>query len=395
MHVAFVGARGVPHGYSSTEQLALNVGKRLVARGHEFTVYCRSNQFEDHSPVFEGINRVFLPTVEHRVFGQVIHGFLAGCHATMRAYDIVHVQLLTNVYQSILPWLVRRNVVVNVDGEEWDNPKWPRPVRHAFFRSTVRATLLMCPEFITDAKGMYELYRERYGRESTMIGYGAEVIEPRRPELLGEYDLEPGRYFFVAARLVPSKQLHTIVDAFTAADPTRVLAIAGGGDYGSDYVRKIKERAGPKVRFLGMVSDQSLLDELYANAYAYIHGAALGGINSALLRPLGAGAPALSADTPVNREVLERADGSYCGRLWRTPEQLVDAITRCDQDEDLVASLAERSVHQIRERFSWDMVADQYETYYRGITEKWPPAEIRRRVHEEGEKYLQPAPGGS
>ena len=255
MHIAFIGARGVPHGYSSAEQLALNVGKRLVARGHEFTVYCRRNQFDDWSPVFEGINRVFLPTVEHRLFGQIIHGFLAGLHATTRSYDIVHVQALTNVFQSVLPWLVRRNVVINVNGEEWDNPKWPHNVRHAFFRSTVHATLRMNPEFITDAQGMYDLYLERYGRKSTMIGYGAEVVEPSRPELLQQYGLEPGRYFFIAARLVPSKQLDTIVDAFNAADPTRLLAIAGGGEYGSDYVRVIKQRAGPKVRFLGMVSD--------------------------------------------------------------------------------------------------------------------------------------------
>ena len=53
MKIAFIGARGIPHGYSSAEQIALNVGKRLVDRGHQFTVYCRSNLFEDKTPTHE------------------------------------------------------------------------------------------------------------------------------------------------------------------------------------------------------------------------------------------------------------------------------------------------------------------------------------------------------
>src|SRR6266540_1833556 len=387
MRIAFIGARGIPHGYSSTEQIALHVGKRLVQRGHQFTVYCRRNLFADRTPVYDGIKRVFLPTIEHKVFGQVIHGLLAGIHAAGQTYDVVHAQCLTNTFQSVVPWLIRRNVVINVNGQEWDNPKWPRTLRHVFFKSAVRAALIMCREIITDAQGMRDIYQDRYGRESTVIAYGAELVESMDPTILGRYGLEPHGYYLVAARLVPSNQIRTIVDAFNAAGAGRLLAIAGAGDPRSAYYQAVRAAAGPNVRFLGLISDQTHMDELYANAYAYLHGATLGGINSALLRPLGAGCPAIAAHTPFNREVLEWDDGGRCGPTWRDGEELRDAIRKFERDPQLVEGLREQSRRRIRENFTWDLVADQYEVFYRGFVERWPVARIRAEVAAQKEKY--------
>ena len=358
-----------------------------MQRGHQFTVYCRRNLFADRTPVYEGIHRVFLPTIEHKLFGQVIHGLLAGIHAAGRPYDVVHAQCLTNTFQSVVPWLIRRNVVINVNGQEWDNPKWPRTLRHVFFKSAVRTTLVMCREIITDAQGMRDIYQDRYGRESTVIAYGAELVESKNPAILARYGLEPHGYYLVAARLVPSNQIRTIVEAFNATGAGRVLAIAGAGDIRSAYYQAVRAAAGPNVRFLGLISDQTHMDELYANAYAYLHGATLGGINSALLRPLGAGCPAIAADTPFNREVLERNDGARCGPTWQDAEELRDAIRRFEDDSPLVEGLRAQCRRQIRENFSWDLVADQYEVFYRGFVERWPVERIRVEVAAQKEKY--------
>src|SRR5438552_4970100 len=387
MRIAFIGARGIPHGHSSSEQIALHVGKRLVRRGHDFTVYCRRNLFVDRTPVYEGINRVSLPTVEHKLVGQLIHGFLAGIHAVGQSYDVVHAQCLANTFQSVVPWLIRRNVVINVNGQEWDNPKWPRTLRHVFFRSAVRATLIMCREIITDAQGMRDIYKDRYGRESTVIAYGAEQVQPRDSTILTRYGLERRGYYLVAARLVPSNQIRTIIDAFNAARVGRVLAIAGGGDPGGAYYQAVRAAAGPMVRFLGLISDQAHVDELYANGYEYLIGATLGGINSALLRPLGAGCPAIAADTPFNREVLERADGGRCGPTWRDGEELRDAIREFESNPSRVEDLREQCRRQIRESFNWDLVTDQYEVFYRGFLERWPVERIRAEVAVQREKY--------
>lgn len=387
MKIAFIGSRGIPHGYSSAEQIALNVGKRLVARGHQYTVYCRSQLFKDRAPVYEGVRRVFLPTIDHKVFGQILHGFLAGAHSISQDYDVVHFQCLTNTYQSVLPWLLKRNIVINVNGQEWDNPKWPKTLRHTFFKSAVYITLGMCREIITDAQGMYDIYVERYNRRSTVIEYGTEIVTPRNPKILEEYGLSPKQYYFVAARIVPSNQIHVIVEAFKRSGSNKVLAIAGGGAYGSQFYQELTQNAGDKVKFLGLISNQSHMDELYANAYGYLHGATLGGVNSALLRPLGAGCPALAFETPFNREVLEMREGEICGHIWGNSAQLAEGIQEFDSNSNLVERLAELSVTQIKRNFTWDLVADQYEIFYKGFVEQWPVEKIRQMVAAQKEKY--------
>ena len=52
----------------------------------------------------------------------------------------------------------------------------------------------------------------------------------------------------------------------------------------------MKSAADARVRFLGGVWDQALLNQLYANALTYQHGHSVGGTNPSLLRAIGAGA---------------------------------------------------------------------------------------------------------
>lgn len=387
MKIAFIGTRGIPHGYASAEQIALQVGKRLVKKGHEYTVYCWGNLFQDRSPMYEGIHRIFLPTVDHKLFGQIVHGFLSGIHSVFCDYDVVHFQCLTMTFHSVIPRLVRRNIVINVDGQEWDNPKWPKIIRHIYFKSAVYATLAMCKEFVTDAQGMYDIYLERYGRKSTVIEYGAEIVLPRDPDLLKKFELIPREYYFVAARLVPSNQIHRIIRAFKESGSRKTLAIAGGGAFNSPFYKQLRIDAPPNTKFLGMISDQHVMDELYANAFAYLHGASLGGINSALLRPLGAGCPGIAFDTPFNREVLELPNGEMCGEIWKNEQQLVQCMKKLESDPDLVTRHSQQSVAQIRRKFSWDLVADQYEVFYQGFLEHWPPEKIRAEVGRQAQKY--------
>ena len=278
-------------------------------------------------------------------------------------------------------------MVINVNGQEWDNPKWPKPVRHLFFKSTIYITLVLAREFITDAKGMHDIYLDRYKRQSTIIAYGADLVEPQNPAILEQYGLTPKEYYFVAARLVPSNQIHVLVDAFKRSGSNKTLAIAGGGAYGSDYSRDLAKNAGDNVKMLGMISDQSHMDELYANGYAYLHGASLGGINSALLRPIAAGCVGLAYDTPFNRAVLELPDGENCGYIWKDVEQLSEGIRKFDANPDYVSRLSQLGKKQIKRNFTWDLVTDQYETFYKGFINKWPVEKIRAKVLQQKEKY--------
>jgi glycosyltransferase involved in cell wall biosynthesis len=134
------------------------------------------------------------------------------------------------------------------------------------------------------------------------------------------------------------------------------------------------------VKFLGAVADQDDLEEIYCNAYAYLHGATLGGINSALLRPLGCGIGALAFDTVYNREVLEMREGGLCGMLWRDRDELVAQIRQLDADPELARELGMRGQQRIAEAFTWDRIGRQYELFYEMVLDDEPIERIRDAV---------------
>ncbi|MBW3635062.1 MAG: glycosyltransferase [Armatimonadetes bacterium] len=70
-------------------------------------------------------------------------------------------------------------------------------------------------------------------------------------------------YYIMVTRLAPYKRLDLAVEACTRLD--RPLKIVGGGRYGNE----LKKLAGPKVEFLGRVSDADL-PNLLARARGYI-----------------------------------------------------------------------------------------------------------------------------
>jgi rhamnosyltransferase len=134
------------------------------------------------------------------------------------------------------------------------------------------------------------------------------------------------------------------------------------------------------VRFLGAIADQDDLEEIYCNAYAYLHGATLGGINSALLRPLGCGIGALAYDTVYNREVLEMRDGRRCGGYWRDAGELANAIRGLDADGELAAELGRLGQQRIAEAFTWARIGRQYELFYEMVLDEEPIERIRDAV---------------
>src|SRR5712691_11873528 len=102
MRIAILGPRGVPPTYGGFETLAAELGTRLVQRGHEVTVYCRSQvagrrsrghsgaaapATRDQRPAtWNGIHRIVLPFIPGKYFETVSHTFIAAFDALRRDF---------------------------------------------------------------------------------------------------------------------------------------------------------------------------------------------------------------------------------------------------------------------------------------------------------------------
>src|SRR3954468_23044857 len=85
VRIAMVGTRGVPARYGGFETAVEEVGRRLVARGHEVTVYCRS---EDRTPEYAGMRRVVLPALRMRTAETLSHTALSVAHQVRHRAEV-------------------------------------------------------------------------------------------------------------------------------------------------------------------------------------------------------------------------------------------------------------------------------------------------------------------
>ena len=85
MKIAMLGTRGVPASYSGFETCVEQLGRRLVQRGHEVTVYCRSHHIIYDQPTYKGMRLVKLPTITNKYLDTIVHSFFSSCTRCHRA----------------------------------------------------------------------------------------------------------------------------------------------------------------------------------------------------------------------------------------------------------------------------------------------------------------------
>lgn len=361
LRIALMGTRGVPARYGGFETCVEEVGRRLAARGHEVVVYCRNTTGADATlREYAGMRLVYLPALRRRSLETLSHSGLSAIHLAANRVDAAVVFNAANA-----PWLpllraARIPVATHVDGLEWKRGKWG-PVGRKYYRLAESMAVRCSDALIADAAGIQDYYSDQFGAATRLITYGAPLIPPGRMERLAELGLEPGRYHLVVARFEPENHVHLIVEGYVASEARLPLVVVGGSPYGDEYTRRVMDRADERVRFLGGVWDQELLDQLYANALVYWHGHSVGGTNPSLLRAIGAAAPTNAFDVNFNREVLAET-GSYFSTV-------AEAAALASEAEASPEAAKSRGLlgQQRAAQYDWDVVADGYEQLCRDL----------------------------
>lgn len=355
MKIAILGTRGIPANYGGFETFAEQLGTRLATRGHEVTVYCRTHYSANQTTTYyNGVKLVVLPTIRHKYFDTIIHTFLSVLHATFRKYDVILICNAANSVFSIIPRLLGTPTLVNVDGLERKRKKWNWIGRSYYLVSEWLSTFLPTA-IVTDAQVIQDYYATRYGKESAMIAYGAEVARRAMPELLTKYGLEPNRYVLYVSRLEPENNAHMVIEAYRRLNTDWPLVIVGGAPYAQEYIAQLKSTRDARVKFLGFVFGEDYR-ALQQNAYCYVHATEVGGTHPALIEAMGAGNCALTLNTPENVEVLGDA-----GVLFNSAEDLTRQLQTVLADPVRIAEYRRRAMARVLELYNWGQITDEYE----------------------------------
>jgi glycosyltransferase involved in cell wall biosynthesis len=359
LHLALVGTRGVPARYGGFETAVEEIGQRLVASGHRVTVYCRGSGASD---TYLGMELVHLPAVRRKALETLSHTAASALHAVTHPPDVAFVFNAGNA--PFVPVLQRRGIPValHLDGLEWKRDKW-RGAGARYYRWAESFGVRYADALIADARGIADYLREQYDTGSTFIPYGAPSVQAD-PGRVAEVGLVPGEYHLVVARLEPENNVHVIAEGHHRSEARLPLAIVGAAPYGDTYVSRLQALtdSSEKIKMLGSVWDQQLLDALYAGCTTYWHGHSVGGTNPSLLRAIGAGAPVAAFDVVFNREVTNGH-----ALFFDDAADVASLAAAVEDDGQALHARAQQALAHVRTAYQWDEVAARYEDLAREL----------------------------
>ena len=125
LRIAMIGQRGVPATFGGIEHHVEELGSRLVERGHEVTVFCRTNYVHEPLGEYRGMRLRHLPTVGTKHLDAIAHSASSTWSALREGgFDIVHYHALGPGLMAFAPRLASRaKVVLTAHGLDYERAK--------------------------------------------------------------------------------------------------------------------------------------------------------------------------------------------------------------------------------------------------------------------------------
>jgi glycosyltransferase involved in cell wall biosynthesis len=357
MKVALMGTRGVPARYGGFETAAEEIGAGLAERGHDVVVYCR--EAAEHG-VYRGMRRVHLPALRRRALETLSHGGISALHAAFRRPDAVIFCNAANAPWAAMLRALGIPVALHVDGHDGRRAKWTG-VGARYYSVATRLGTKVANEVIVDSEVIKTEIDLNYGINSTFISYGAKRAElptQAADARLAALSLRSNGYHLLVARFEPENQVCELIEGYVASSAALPLAVVGFAGYPGAYAASIRAAADAddRVRLLGPVWDQPLLDALYAGATSYLHGHSVGGTNPSLLRAMAQGTPVICYDCVYNRETTGG------NALWFDDARAVGSLVeRAERHGGAVQEIGMRAKRRAQRYYRWADTVAQYD----------------------------------
>jgi glycosyltransferase involved in cell wall biosynthesis len=359
MKIAMVGQKGIPASFGGIERHVEELSTRLVALGHEVTVYCRP-YYTTVDGSFKGVRIRKLPSVQTKHLDTISHTFLASVFAAAGRFDIVHYHGIGPSSLCWIPRLTGRHVVATVHALDWRQRKWGAFAKRCLKLGETSA-LVWPDRTIAVSRELVRQLEERHpGSHPVYTPNGAVVGTYREPCEMLRLGIEKGRYILTVGTLIPDRGIQYLIDAFNPLDTDFRLVIVGGAHHTKEYAESLKRTVDGRTVFAGWAYG-SLLQELYANCYMYVHPSEIEGLPISLLEAMAHGRCVVTSDIPEN---LEAQAG--CGASFRSRDaaDLREKIRSLLDDPQKVEAMGRKAREHIAGHHNWDRIASLTERVY-------------------------------
>jgi len=221
---------------------------------------------------------------------------------------------------------------------------------------------------VADNMGIHDYYKEKYGKESKFLAYGADIHDNYNEDFLKEWNLQKDQYLLLVARLEPENNIVMAIEGYLHSKEygKRPLIVVGKTNtpHGKELVAKYGN--DKNVRFVGGIYNFDKLNSVRHFSFAYFHGHSVGGTNPSLLEAMASDCFILAHGNIFNKAVLKK------NALYYTS---VDEVTKLLDSLDSLAAehkvdFTSKNLEEIRTEYSWEHLVDQHEEYFKWLLEQ-------------------------
>lgn len=372
--VVVAGTRGIPNIMGGVETHCEELFPRLAGLGYDVTVIRRDkyvNQDVDKASGvcccpegkrWNGVKLVDVASPNKKSLEAIVHTFRAINTAKNLGADIIHIHAIGPAMLAPYAKLRGLRVVFTHHGPDYDRDKWGG-VAKMMLKFGERMGCRFADEVIVISNVIKDLIARKYGRTKNVHLIYNGVPAPEICTCLdyfGELGIEEHKYILGMCRFVPEKNLHHLVEAFSALKAAgRIpegykLVLAGDTDFEDDYSRHLKSMARDNgVVLTGFIKGKKL-HSLLANCSGYVLPSSHEGLPIALLEAMSYGVPVVVSDIPANLEIGLPDDCYFpCGNVSALIEKL----------ESLMSSSCTRFEYDMSS-YNWDEIAKQVSEVY-------------------------------
>jgi len=366
-----IGQKGLPVSPDAggIERHVDELAKRLVAEGHEVACYVRPRFVAGKPAEYEGVRLLAAPSIPTKSLDTLTSALYASVSAVFSDADVIHYH---GVGPATLAWIPRLfrpriRVVTTIHALDRLNPKWG-PFARFFLRYGEWAAFWYAHATIAVSRSIVRYCRAAHGRVPAYIPNGAVLKPYPGDDLLASWGLRKESYILTVARLVKPKGIHHLVRAFDGFESEKKLVIVGAGDAHSDYAEELRAMAegNSAIVFTGFQSGKAL-DQLYANAYVYVHPSEAEGLSISILEAMSAARTVLVSDIPENMESIDHSGLTFVNA---DVDDLREKIRELLNHPEIVEERGARARNWVRQEYDWDTIAKRTSDLYRAALGK-------------------------
>ncbi|MGV8141090.1 MAG: glycosyltransferase family 4 protein [Candidatus Woesearchaeota archaeon] len=352
MKIAMIGLRGIPGVSGGVENVVENLAPRLAKLGHDVTVYCRNPYCKDKVKTFKDVNLRYLPCINVKVGETLSHSMLASMDVLFKKYDIVHYHAMGNGLFTIIP----KKTVLTLHGLDWEREKWG-PTAKLFLKFSGMCVNHFPNKVISVSNKIKEHYKKQYNKDIIFIPNGVDIVATRPIYNLKRFGLKKNGYILFLSRIVPEKEVHTLIQAFKNVKTNKKLVIVGDATHTFEYQEKIREMAKTDKRIIlaGPLYNVDKI-EAFSNCEFFVLPSTIEGMPIVLLEAMSFGKCPLVSNIEENLDVIR--DNGYAFRV-RDVNDLTKQLEYMLKHKTEVRKKGLKCKEYVKANYDWDTIAKQ------------------------------------